>query len=168
MQLTFKPQSSIRFMHADTELSFLIDKTAKKWYLDLIDAIFIKDEAAIIKEIPLSPYTKLDRLIWRCTTLGELSVNSAYHLITELDNQKLGQSFKQPKIKDSWTQIWQLGIPNASKTFLFRACLNALPTRANLVKRKIVEDRTCLICKQQPETTKQILWTCPSTRDMWG
>lgn len=167
IQMTFKPQSSIRFLQVDAKVSTLIDKTTTHWNLDLIDAIFTKEEAALIKEIPQSPYPKPNRLIWRCSILGDINVKSAYHLLTELDGQKLGQYSNQTNTKDSWTKIWQLESPNASKTFIWRACLNALTTRANLVKRKVVEDPTCPIFKQQPETIEHILWACPSARMCW-
>ncbi|KAG6700691.1 hypothetical protein I3842_08G125100 [Carya illinoinensis] len=48
------------------------------------------------------------------------------------------------------------------------ACLKALPTRANLAKRKVIEDPACPICLQSAETTEHILWECPSARDVWA
>ncbi|KAF5454830.1 hypothetical protein F2P56_024466 [Juglans regia] len=134
----------------------------------MIHALFTKEDAKLINEIPLSPYPKPDRLIWRCTTLGEFSARSAYHLLAELDIQQLGKSSNQSNPHDPWTKLWNLRIPNTAKTFLWKACLNALPTRANLLKRKTLEEPVCPICIQQPETIEHILWDCPSTRDVWS
>ncbi|XP_042968948.1 uncharacterized protein LOC122301606 [Carya illinoinensis] len=52
--------------------------------------------------------------------------------------------------------------------FLWRACLNALPTRANLKVRKVVEDSACPIYFHPSETIEHTLWECPSARDVWS
>jgi len=43
-----------------------------------------------------------------------------------------------------------------------------LPTRANLFKRRVVEDPLCQCCKQEEETIIHVLWTCPVAVDVWG
>ncbi|KAF5445648.1 hypothetical protein F2P56_034686 [Juglans regia] len=52
--------------------------------------------------------------------------------------------------------------------FLWKACKEALPTLANLRRRKVVEDSSCLICKQEPETSGHVLWGCIAAKDVWG
>lgn len=134
----------------------------------MVNAIFTKGDAQLICEIPISPYSKPDILIWRCTNIGEFSVKSAYHLLTKLDNQKLGQSSNSSSPQDSSIKIWNLKNPNAAKNFLQKAYLNALPTQANLLKREVLKDLACPICKLQLETVEHILLECPSTRDVQG
>jgi hypothetical protein len=46
-----------------------------------------------------------------------------------------------------------------------RACRDILPTRANLHRRKIIEDPKYPICEQEEETTVHILLLCPSAMD---
>lgn len=67
-----------------------------------------------------------------------------------------------------WKALWALQVPNAEKNFLWRACLEILPTRANLYKRHIVQDPLCPICGREEETRFHILWQCPSTMDVWS
>lgn len=64
--------------------------------------------------------------------------------------------------------IWQLNAPNAMKVFMWRACNNALPMKANMAKRKIVLDPLCSICGLEVETMGHILWSCLVARDTWG
>ena len=47
-------------------------------------------------------------------------------------------------------------------------CLNALPTKANLLKKKIVFDFLYLICGMVEETMEHILWNYPVARDAWS
>ena len=42
-----------------------------------------------------------------------------------------------------WAKLWKLQIPNKIKLFGWRACLDILPTRVNLARRKILEDDKC-------------------------
>jgi hypothetical protein len=58
-----------------------------------------------------------------------------------------------------------LTVPNVENNFLWRACHDILPTRNNLIGRKIVEDLLCPICGLESETPFHILWACPSG---WG
>lgn len=63
-----------------------------------------------------------------------------------------------------------MGITRAKcrkKKILWRACHDILPTRANLVKRNIVDDPECPICEREVETGFHILWQCPSAMDAW-
>ncbi|XP_042939421.1 uncharacterized protein LOC122274452 [Carya illinoinensis] len=50
---------------------------------------------------------------------------------------------------------------------MWRACSEALPTLANLKRRKVVEDSNCLICTQAIETSSHALWSCVAAQDVW-
>ena len=51
-----------------------------------------------------------------------------------------------------WKMLWKLKVPNKIKVFGWRACRGILPTRVNLVKRRIITDNRCETCKTEPET----------------
>jgi hypothetical protein len=51
---------------------------------------------------------------------------------------------------------------------MWKAGHNILPTKANLFKRRVVEDPLCPCCKQEEESIIHALWTCPATMDVWG
>lgn len=68
-----------------------------------------------------------------------------------------------------WKKVWTLEVPHVVKIFMWRALNNALPTRVNLFKRKVVDSPTCSICGCEDETTTlHAIWSCPSARDVWG
>lgn len=66
-----------------------------------------------------------------------------------------------------WRGLWKLNIPNAWKNLLWHA-YHLLPTRDNLVWRKVILDPSYLICGLEAETTYHIFWGCLSARDVWG
>jgi hypothetical protein len=109
-----------------------------------------------------------DIQIWRRTLNGVFSVRSAYHLAKEKEDGWYPKSSLRKEISVIWSGIWRLQISNVGKNFMWRACQSILPTKDNLVKRKIIQDPLCPICGLEPETSFHILWDCPSARDVWG
>ena len=59
-------------------------------------------------------------------------------------------------------------MPNTAKNIFWRAYQNLLPTKDNLLKRKVVDEPYCPICKEEPETVLHALWGFPSATDVWG
>ena len=53
-------------------------------------------------------------------------------------------------------------------TFVWKACSDILPTRANLFRRKIPIDPLCTVCGQVDETMTHALWECPLARNVWA
>ena len=51
---------------------------------------------------------------------------------------------------------------------MWRAGLNALPSRVNLVKRKVQCDPVCPACGIEQETTLHALWLCPVLEEIWA
>ena len=58
-------------------------------------------------------------------------------------------------------------VPNKIKNFLWRACSEALPTRCNLPRRKVLDDPTCPQCGTENESTLHALWGCSQLRLVW-
>jgi hypothetical protein len=48
-------------------------------------------------------------------------------------------------------------LPNVAKNFMWRACQDLLPTKDNLVQRKIIQDKECSLCGLEAETSYHIL-----------
>jgi hypothetical protein len=51
---------------------------------------------------------------------------------------------------------------------MLSVCKNTLPAKANLVKRKVVEDPLCPIGGADVETTGHNFWKCTVARDTWS
>ncbi|XP_042942596.1 uncharacterized protein LOC122276753 [Carya illinoinensis] len=135
--------------------------------MDLVREIFGEDEAETIQKIPISSTGAEDRLIWQGTKDGVFTMKSAYYLQNELNALMFHQSCLIIKKKTIWTRCWSFKIPNALKTFMWRACLESLPTRLNLAKKRICESPKCLVCLSEDETMIHILWNCPFAIDVW-
>ena len=59
-------------------------------------------------------------------------------------------------------------MPNKIKVFGWRACRNILPTRVNLLRKRIIEDNRCEVCKTELETEIHALWNCVGAQDVWA
>ena len=57
-------------------------------------------------------------------------------------------------------------IPNKMKVFAWRVCNDILPTKMNLVNRRIITDASCPICTRFPETAVHVLWDCDAAQDV--
>ena len=104
------------------------------------------------------------------TKSGEYSVKSSYHtarLISKREENKarsLGEDFGS----SVWSKLWKLHVPNKIKVFRWRVCLDILPTRVNLARRRIVEDDRCEVCSLAKETRFHALWECGLAQDIWA
>lgn len=58
-------------------------------------------------------------------------------------------------------------MPNKIKVFGWKACQNILPTRENLVHKRIMVDNTSELCKIALETRVHALWECGVAKDVW-
>ena len=67
-----------------------------------------------------------------------------------------------------WSTLWKLHIPNKLKIFGWRVCHDILPTRENLVRKTIIEDRTYQLCTRGDETALHALWECSVAQDVWA
>jgi hypothetical protein len=121
----------------------------------------------LIRSIPLSPLPAEDRIIWRGTKNGIFLIRGAYYLEMENIAQMHGNVSK-PDEGRNWKEIWDLKVPNVVKLFLWKALHNLLPTRTNLARKGVTNDTICPICDREDETVEHILWSCPSSKDVWG
>ncbi|XP_059445373.1 uncharacterized protein LOC132177154 [Corylus avellana] len=67
-----------------------------------------------------------------------------------------------------WKLIWALEVPNNVCVFIWKLCNNILPTKANLLRKGVVKDATCMFCEREVETGKHVIWQCPTAQDVWG
>jgi len=138
------------------------------WDLSLLHELFQPKEVKVITNMPISPFLPPDRLIWQGTKNGSFSVRSAYHLGMELQDRSRGQSSTVVKEPEVWNSLWNLKVPNAIKIFMWRSFNNILPTKQNLLKKRIVDDGRCPWCLDEIETISHALWYCTAAQDVWS
>lgn len=66
-----------------------------------------------------------------------------------------------------WKDIWILEVPCKVKNFVWRACKEALPTKANLCKRRVITKATCENCKVMAEDYSHALFFCSDLQEAW-
>jgi hypothetical protein len=66
-----------------------------------------------------------------------------------------------------WQTLWKLNCPRVTHLFLWKACNNILPTKANLARRSVTLDDKCPIYKLEKETIDHSLWSCQLAKDVW-
>nr|XP_023894138.1 uncharacterized protein LOC112006071 [Quercus suber] len=147
----------------NSSVASLINKSTNSWRTDVIEHVFEPAEAAIIKAIPLSSFSQRDKLIWPFTLSGQYTVKLGYRFLYE------GCTTDQAPADDSlfWKKIWGLEVPNKVKNFVWRACREALPTKANLYRRKIAQDALCDSCKVRFEDGSHSIFFCSNVQVVW-
>ena len=127
----------------------------------MLDVIFLPHEAELIKIIPLSVQLPEDKLIWAGNNNGKFSVKSAYKLAMEGAWSDSGSSSNDGILRRFWRSVWRILVPHKVRHFAWRACRNILPTKENLMCRKILQDDWCEKCKAEAGTTGHLFWRCP-------
>ncbi|KAG6636180.1 hypothetical protein CIPAW_11G093000 [Carya illinoinensis] len=69
---------------------------------------------------------------------------------------------------EAWRKLWNLNIPGVTKIFVWKAITNCLPTKKNLLKRKVVKEALCPVCKREDESVCHTLWSCNRAGDVWA
>ncbi|KAL0003686.1 hypothetical protein SO802_011247 [Lithocarpus litseifolius] len=98
---------------------------------------------------------------------GVYTVKSGYKAICKEENLVEASVSNSAATRNLWSGIWKLKCPGKIKHFLWRACTNCLPTKANLLKRKVVTDSFCHMCGRCEETTMHALWSCEAIKLVW-
>ena len=78
----YLPTCPIEDFEHDT-VSNLIDPSISQWHTDLVDGLFVEEDAELIKKIPLSKKVTEDVLYWPFTSNGEYSNKSGYRFLRE-------------------------------------------------------------------------------------
>ncbi|XP_048436510.1 uncharacterized protein LOC125475583 [Pyrus x bretschneideri] len=139
-------------------------------WTDLVNSIFSEEEAALILSIPLSYFRTPDTLIWTKEKNGTFTTKSAYH-VAHSSGEDYGTGPASSKmdagVKWLWKALWKACVPTKVKNCVWRCCTNALPTQANLQKRKVITTATCIFCKCERETVEHVLLECPRSVSIW-
>ena len=142
----------------------------RRWKNDALNQLFSGFVVEKIMSLPLSYQASPDKLIWAASTSGKYCVNkSAYYLLKDHYEEKsnCGEASNGEMMKVLWNRVWSLHILPKVKNFIWRACLNILPTKINLKKKKITTDGFCPICESEAESIAHALWECPVANDVW-
>ena len=99
---------------------------------------------------------------------GKLYSEVRYYVAKQLqmEESNFGESSRQRTNGALWSRIWHANVPNKTKYFSWRACLNILPTQANLAHKRVVEEAWCCFCQLEDESVLHVLWGCGAAQDV--
>jgi hypothetical protein len=96
-----------------------------------------------------------DAIIWQFESSGRYSVQSFYAVVNNMG------------VKQIFTPVvWKIVVPRRIHIFLWLLANNKVLTRDNLVKRRKVDDLTCLFCSDH-ETAHHVFFDCCVARALW-
>ena len=166
---TYQVVSPRLFLSVETKVCELIDPEFTQWKAQVIDAFFLPHKAECIKSIPLSIQPLDDRIIWTKSANGLFMVRSAYKLAINLSRPiNYGSSSDDSQTKKFLKLIWMIQVPHKVRHFIWRACQDILPTKKNLVQRKVLHDDRCNECHEEAETSGHLFWSCLRAREVWS
>ena len=161
--------SSPSTLPPDATVASLIDVEEGAWKEEVFQSLFLPHEAEVIQGIALSSKLLEDRQVWAPTANGHFNVKSAYKLVVEMNiGAAYGVVSNDINFRKFWKYIWKVNVPYKVHHFTWRACNNILPTKDNLVRRKVLSDSCCDECKAKVESSGHLFWACPRTRDIWA
>lgn len=94
-------------------------------------------------------------------------VNKGYQLLCEEENRELALASSSEWVNYFWKKVWGLKVPGRIKHFIWKAYSNALPTKQNLMKRKIISDDVYQLCLRQFESIMHTFWECEVVWSVW-
>ena len=150
------------------EVAKLLVARGEGWNDQLVETLFLPFEAQRIKSIPVPIIDQEDSVTWSRCRLGAYSVKTGYQLLCEAEMKAAPSSSNADEVKRFWKNIWRLKVPNKVRVFLWRACSNALPTKVNLQRRKVLDNSLCEQCKCWEEDVLHAIWSCETLREGWA
>ncbi|XP_026427449.1 uncharacterized protein LOC113323373 isoform X2 [Papaver somniferum] len=102
-----------------------------------------------------------DQLVWLGDKKGMFTVKAAYAHLSQGTNPPI--SFPSSKV---WSRAW----PHRVGFFLWKVCLNRLPTLSNLHHRRTAlhSPSLCYLCGIAEETEDHLLLQCPFSLRVWN
>lgn len=85
-----------------------------------------------------------------------VTVNLARHEL-DLEGAAPGGSGSSGVEEKLWKKHWNACVPGKVKIFAWRGCLDSLPTRTKLSRRRIPVEEACLFCHGTIETVEHVL-----------
>ncbi|GKA04555.1 reverse transcriptase [Tanacetum coccineum] len=144
----------------------LLDPTTERWNHTLLLQVFPRQIADKISCIHINP-AECDSRYWNASPNGMFTCKSAYWIATQnLDCFQESQSQSERKVLKA---MWLANLPNKVKVFIWRACMNLMPSMSNLVARGLAHGSlTCVHCSAPSEDIKHALFLCDWARDIWA
>ena len=144
-----------------------MDPNKRQWITEVVDGIFVPDEAEMIMNMPLARGAAEDIQFWPYLSDGNYNCKSGYRFLRVEPDLEVAQQFSGQE-KHLWIALWALNVPQRLKNLLWRACCNAMPTKESLVRRTIINDPLCDRYHQASKTPLHALGLCTKLDIVWA
>ena len=166
---TYKVISPPSCLPVEARVEELIDSVNGTWKNEQVQQVFLLHEADVICGVALSSKLPADRQVWAPTANGLFSTRSAYKIAVEMASRDAsGTASDSSNLRRFWKYIWCVNVPHKVCNFTWRACKNILPTKENLVRRRVLMERCCEECQAIVESSGHFFWECPRAREIWS
>ncbi|GAU47065.1 hypothetical protein TSUD_302670 [Trifolium subterraneum] len=116
---------------ADTEyimVKDIMNRETQGWNDQVINEIFLPQEAQKIYHLPIIDRSQPDTLTWAYTMDGNYTVKSGYQAIIEWEGEKQQDKASSSNIdNEHWNMLWQLKVPPKQSHLIWRILNGALP-----------------------------------------
>ena len=85
-------------------MEVLINEAMRTWNENIIDGLFVLDEATLIKKIPLLKHPTEDKLCWPWTQNGQYSYKSGYRFLKSEADVEVAEA-AQDEDRNFWFSI---------------------------------------------------------------
>lgn len=135
------------------------------WTLLFLEQVFHPLDVEVIKNIALSHQGGEDTFVWHYEASSMYSMKLGYCLAMTVE-VSCNQSGIEADAK-WWKCLRQLKLPCKIKIYLWRAFLDVLPTRTNLLKCHIRCSTTCPWCHEENESVLHAFCGCRVIEKVW-
>ncbi|KAK9665401.1 hypothetical protein RND81_14G109800 [Saponaria officinalis] len=143
----------------------LIDADRREWDVTALQQTFYEEDVNDILGIPISNRLPEDIQTWCFDKRGMYTVRSGYWL--GMSGHINEGSISENNNSLAWNLCWKLDVPPKLSHFVWRACANILPVKANLHQRHIVSDPLCSVCGSDVETPCHAMFLCQHGHGIW-
>ncbi|XP_041009423.1 uncharacterized protein LOC121253478 [Juglans microcarpa x Juglans regia] len=152
----------------EDQVSSLIDPSINWWNLSKVRALFNQKIADAVLRLHPSASGDMDKWLWGHEKSGIFFVKSAYRFFKTCLVSDCGEPSNGAMMKKIWNPLWGLKLSHEVKVFAWRACKKSLPTKANLINRKLdISGQCCCFCQHQVEDLTHALLLCPPVYEIW-
>ncbi|XP_040987716.1 uncharacterized protein LOC121235437 [Juglans microcarpa x Juglans regia] len=133
------------------QVSSLIDPSTNWWNLTKVRALFNPKIAEVVLRIHPRALGYMDKWMSEHEKSSNFSIKSAYIFFKIHLEHDCGETLNGAIMKKFWNSLWRLRIPHKVKVFAWKACKESLPSKANLINRKLDISGQSYFCKHQME-----------------
>lgn len=139
-------------------VNYLLETETHSWDVDKIMSMFNPRVIAEILKLNLGHCPQPEKWFWKAEKSGNFTVKSAYRLLEASAQPDQAESSHASSIITLWKQLWKMRVPPKIKNFAWRAYRDTLPTRCNLIKRKVHVTSICCFCQIEEDVAHALIY----------